>query len=226
MRFLIVTAVSIAACTRGPDTRTHDTSLSAAIADTSTIANAGSVQPVVHYAPTPPDLLAAACDHKTDSDSIAPPGHETAHQFLGILRTDASANADPRQNVHFASLERILGFVSDSGLTFVDVNTIGDVGSTEAGELTTTNTDTIEHVTLDSMRTRLQSQRGSLYENLQSLAKEYDSGDAGLGHARYCPLPDGFVLLLGALPDYSLAFRRQGGRLRLTRFAALELAAD
>jgi hypothetical protein len=226
MRLVILAAVSIAACARASDRPSSDTAIStAAIAGAAAGGDAGAAAPVIHYTPTSSDLSAAACDHAADADSVAPAGHETAEEFLGLLRTDASASPDARENVRFASLDRILGLVSDSGLTYVDVNTVGDVESAEEGELTTTNTDTIAHVALDSLRARLRSQHGSLYENFQSLAKQLASGESGFGRARYCTLPDGFVVMLG-LPDYSLAFRRQSDRLRLTRFAALELAAD
>jgi hypothetical protein len=168
----------------------------------------------------------AACDHAQVTDTIGRSEYAPVRQFLELLAHDGSVNPDRRQDVHFTSLDALLSFVSDSGLTYVDVNSVGDIGSDLEGEMTTTNSDTLIHVRLDSLRSLMRSERGSLYGHLQSVAKAYGDEGNGYQRIRYCAIPDGVVAILGVLPDYSLAFRRESGRLRLTRFAALELAAD
>jgi hypothetical protein len=161
------------------------------------------------------DLTAAMCDHSLATDTVGRPEYAPARELLEIMAADARVNPDTRQDVHFRAPDRLLSYVADSGLTYVDVN--GVVGEQSA--------DTIAHVTVDSLREQLHWQRGNLYEHFGSLAKLYADSATGYFRMQYCPLAGGFIAVLGH-GDYTLAFRRQRGRLRLTRFAALEAAAD
>jgi hypothetical protein len=224
-RAAVVAASAIAmACSRDASDASAAANPSVTVSSVAVAAANGTSPDAAHVVPTAADIAAAACDNAAKADSVGRPQYATAIEFLRILHADASANPDMRQNVHFSSLGRLLTFVSDSGLTYVNVNSVGEVESPEEDKTTTTNADTLVHVRLDSLRMLLQSERGSLYDNIQSLAKVYDDSAKGYWRVRYCALADGVVILVG--PDYSLAFQRQGGRLRLTRFAALEIAAD
>lgn len=161
------------------------------------------------------DTASAKCDHSLPTDTVGRPEYAPARELLEIMAGDARVNPDARQDIRFRAPERLLRYVSDSGLIYVDVN--GVVGE-ESG-------DTIAHVTVDSMRAELRAQRGNLYSHFQSLAKLYADSTTAYYRIQYCPLAGGFIAVFGH-GDYTLAFRRQGGRLRLTRFAALEVAAD
>ena len=161
-------------------------------------------------------LSALGCSRSRDNGSA-----DTAH--TAVVSDETTARPNPAANepaadlaaAHFRTPDRLVSYVADSGLTYVDVN--GVVGEESA--------DTIAHVTVDSLRAELRAQRGNLYSHFQSLAKLYADSTTAYYRIRYCPLAGGFIAVLGH-GDYTLAFRRQGGRPRLTRFAALEVAAD
>lgn len=220
---LLAACLTLAGCARANDSRPADTAVAAAAPrpDTTPVPRA---RPATTAA-SASDLAASACDYALGLDSVESPEFATVGEFVRVLHTDGAANPDPRQDVHFTALDRLLSYVSDSGITYVDVNTVGDVQGELEGETTTTNPDTIAHVSRDSLRLLLRTERGSLYGNLQTLAKVVFDTSSGYTVTHYCRIPDGVVAIFG-IHDYSLTFRRQGGRLRLTRFAALEVAAD
>jgi hypothetical protein len=221
---LIALGLTLTACSRSSDSHVPDTGDAAvAIAD-----SAGSGDSMRRPSPmlvSAADLAAAACDYSPATDSVGKAEYAPVLGFLRVLHSDAAANPDSRQDVTFVSLDRLLSFVSDSGLSYVNVNTVGDLAGSLEGETTTTNSDTIIHVPLDSLRALLRAERGSLYENFEGLAKQYGASSSGYSDIRFCSTSDGVVALIG-MQFYSLAFRRQGSGLRLTRFAALEVAAD
>jgi hypothetical protein len=195
-------------CSRARDNGSADAARTAVSSETTARSDPAANEPAA-------DLAAAKCDHSLPTDTIGRPEYAPARELLEIMAADSRVNPDTRQDVHFRTPDRLVSYVADSGLTYVDVN--GVVGEESA--------DTIAHVTVDSLRTELRVHHGNLYAHFGSLAKLYADSATGYFRIEYCPLADGFIAVLGH-SDYTLAFRRRDGRLRLTRFAALEVAAD
>ena len=206
--FFAVTLLAVG-CSRARDNGSADSASTAVVSSETTAAS----DPAANEPAA--DLAAAKCDHSVPTDTVERPQYAPARELLEIMAADSRVNPDTRQDVHFRTPDRLVSYVADSGLTYVDVN--GVVGEESA--------DTIAHVTADSLGAELRAQHGNLYSHFQSLAKLYADSGSGYYRIQYCPLAGGFVAVLGH-GDYTLAFRRLGGRLRLTRFAALEVAAD
>jgi hypothetical protein len=147
------------------------------------------------------------CDDETRAFANPRPEWARAVGFLDRLVAGAPESNTASAPVRFPPAAEILSSVSDSGITYVDVNGIVSGGPPA---------DTIQRLSPAELRAQIETRKGPFFRHLQNMTYRASQVDRARS---FCPIPGGVTVLLGR--GYEASFRNEAGALRLVKFAYL-----